>query len=182
MRPAMNQRLRTNEEKKYHGRVLRSNSAPEQCPGQVPAYFRMCVWALLAPPSRRRARISPPSNSQAMRLPGNKPAAWRIAIGMLVVPLLVKIVSFVFTVRIISLGFLPVHLRTGSRDVRRTPNASHGSPSTKTLAACEQLRLLQRRQEAKTQGVWRCGERELRGDYSAGRQSRIFNCTVRRPL
>jgi hypothetical protein len=23
------------------GRVLRSNSAPEQCPSQVPAYFRM---------------------------------------------------------------------------------------------------------------------------------------------
>src|ERR1035441_1939242 len=93
-----------------HGRVLRSNSAPEQCPCQVPAYFRMCVWALLAPPSRRRARISPPSNSQAIRLPGNKPAAWRIAAGMLVVPLLVNTVSLVFMVRIIPAVFLPVYL------------------------------------------------------------------------
>ena len=93
-----------------HGRVLRSNSAPEQCPCQVPAYFRMCAWALLAPPSRRRARISPPSNSQAIRLPGNKPAAGRIATGMLVVPLLVKIVSFVFSVRIIPALFSPVYI------------------------------------------------------------------------
>src|ERR1035437_4925695 len=92
-----------------HGRVLRSNSAPEQCPCQVPAYFRMCVWALLAPPSRRRARISPPAKSHAIRLPGNKPAAWRIAAGMLVVPLLVNTVSFVFTVRIIPSPFLLVY-------------------------------------------------------------------------
>jgi len=81
---------------------------PEQCPSQVPAYFRMWVRALLAPPSRRRARISPPAKSQAIRLPGNKPAAWRIAAGMLVVPLLVNIVSFVFTVRILLPVFLPV--------------------------------------------------------------------------
>ena len=92
-----------------HGRVLRSNSSPDQCPCQVPAYFRMCACALLTPPSRRRARISPPSNSQAIRLPGNKPAAWRIGAGMLVVPLLVKTVSLTFIVRIIPAIFLPVH-------------------------------------------------------------------------
>jgi hypothetical protein len=45
-----------------------------------------------------------------MRLPGNKPAAWRMAAGILVVPLLVRIVSFAFTVRIILLVFLRVYL------------------------------------------------------------------------
>ena len=64
---------------------------------------------LASPPSRRRARISPPSKSHAIRLPGNKPAAWRIAAGMLVVPLLVNTVSFVFTVRIIRRLFLPLY-------------------------------------------------------------------------
>jgi hypothetical protein len=46
------------------GRALRNNSAPEQCPCQVPTYFRMCVWALPVPPSRRRARIFPSSRSK----------------------------------------------------------------------------------------------------------------------
>src|ERR1019366_2638481 len=102
-----------------HDRVLRSNSAPEQCPCQVPAYFRMCVWALLAPPSRRRARISPASNSHAIRQPGNKPPPWRIATGMLVVPLLVRIVSFVLTARVIPPAFLSVHLSPPPR-IKRT--------------------------------------------------------------
>jgi hypothetical protein len=62
-----------------------------------------------SPPSRRRARISPPSKSHAIRLPRNKPAAWRIAAGMLVVPLLVNTVSFVFTVRIVPPLFLLVY-------------------------------------------------------------------------
>ena len=49
-----------------------------------------------------------PSESHAIRLPGNKPAARRIAAVMLVVPLLVNTVSFVFTVRMISPLFLLV--------------------------------------------------------------------------
>jgi hypothetical protein len=65
---------------------------------------------LARPPSRRRARISPREKPQAIRLPGNKAAAWRIAAGTLVVPLLVNIVSFVFAARILLPVFLPVDL------------------------------------------------------------------------
>ena len=65
---------------------------------------------LVGPTFAASRPISPPSKSQAIRLPGNKPAAWRIAAGMLVVPLLVKVVSFDFTVRIIPPVFLPVYL------------------------------------------------------------------------
>jgi hypothetical protein len=47
-----------------------------------------------------------PSKSHAIRLPGNKPAAWRMAAGILVVPLFVNTVSIAFTVRIIPPLFL----------------------------------------------------------------------------
>ena len=79
---------------------------PLPCASILP-YVRLGLASPTLAPSR--------PNLPALKIPGypaagNKPAAWRIAAGMLVVPLLVKTVSFVFMVRIIPPVFLPVYL------------------------------------------------------------------------
>ena len=64
--------------------------------------------------------------------PGNKPAAWRIAAGMLVVPLVVKTVSFVFTVRIMLPVFLPVYPFSPPRRAQLSRRPVPFSPGNRT--------------------------------------------------
>src|SRR5438045_9433436 len=77
-----------------HGRVFRSNSAPEILPSQLPARARMWRWASLREPDFLRTRMTPLSWSvQRMTVPGPMPACSRMSCGMVLVPLLVHIVS-----------------------------------------------------------------------------------------
>jgi hypothetical protein len=74
-----------------HGRVLRSNSAPDTLPSHVPARSRMCLWTLFI---FLHTRIDPSScNVQLSGVAGPMPACRRIFGGIGLAPLEVTTVA-----------------------------------------------------------------------------------------